>query len=133
MPATKARNLHSHITLFLWKTIKLCSAAKRKKCIANDVINIFGNLFTFHIKLFSDENNSQPVNAFDILKNVKNAIKERHLPIFDFSQSGWSYDAIPIGKRFVRELSDALWHIDKCGHKTLTYNTNGIFSICWSI
>ncbi len=28
-------------------------------------------------------------------------------------------DAIPIGKNFIKELSDALWYVDKCGHNTL--------------
>src|SRR5436309_15189198 len=44
-------------------------------CVINDIISVFGSLFTFHIKIFSDENKSQPVNAFDILKN---AAKYRH-------------------------------------------------------
>jgi hypothetical protein len=113
MPAAKARILHGHITLFLWKIINIeekltiqdlfdhivdhyvpqlkekviekiivcCSILKEQtgdkielECIASDVINIFGNLFTFYIKLFSDENNPQPVNAFDILKMLLNNV-----------------------------------------------------------
>lgn len=125
------------------KSIKVrCSISKEQtgdeielECIINDVINVFGNLFTFHIKFYSDENNLQSVNAFDILRN---ASKERYLPNFDFSNNpkandqlkldilayisshkgGWTYDATSIGKKFIRELTDALWYIDKCGPKT---------------
>lgn len=68
-----------------------------------------------------------------VQKQMITQLKLDIISYISFHRGGWSYDAIPIGKRFVRELSDALWHIDKCGHKTLTYNTNGIFSICWSI
>ena len=53
------------------------------RCVISDIVSVFGSLFTFHIKIFSDENKSQPANAFDILKNVA---KERHLPAFIFSQ-----------------------------------------------
>jgi len=69
---------------------------------------------------------------------LKNAAKERHLPTFTFSQNpkmndklkldilsyisfhkgGWTCDAVSIGKKFIRELSDALWYVDKCGSKT---------------
>jgi len=116
-----------------------CSESKEQigdeielECIASDVISIFGSHFTFRIKPFT---NHQPINAFDILIN---ATKERHLPIFDLSEKpkandqlkldilsyisfhkgGWTYDAISIGKKFIKELSDALWYIDKCGHST---------------
>ncbi|PKK57493.1 hypothetical protein RhiirC2_825681, partial [Rhizophagus irregularis] len=104
-------------------------------CIISDVVSNFGNLFTFNIKKISNENNSQLVNAFDILRN---AAKELHLPTFSFSQNpklndklkldilsyisshkgGWTFDVIPIGKKFIKELSDALWYVDKCGYKT---------------
>ncbi|RIA98003.1 hypothetical protein C1645_813387 [Glomus cerebriforme] len=93
-------------------------------CIS-DIVSIFDDLFTFHIKIFSDENESQPANAFDILKN---AVKERYQPTFTFSQNSkindklkldilsyisfykgeWTFDAVSIGKKFIRELSDAL-------------------------
>src|SRR3954468_19994312 len=66
-----------------------CSGTKEQvgdeielECIISDVVSSFGSLFTFYIKLFSNDNNPQPVNAFDILRN---AAKERHLPIFNFS------------------------------------------------
>jgi len=69
---------------------------------------------------------------------LKNAAKERRLPAFTFSQNpkmndklkldlsyisshkgGWTCDAVStIGKKFIRELSDALWYVDKCGSKT---------------
>ena len=39
-------------------------------CVISDIVNVFGSLFTFHIKIFLDENKSQPANAFDILKNA---------------------------------------------------------------
>ena len=104
-------------------------------CVISDIVSVFGSLFTFHIKIFSDENKFQPTNAFDILKN---ATKERHLPAFTFSQNpktndklkldilsyisfhkgGWTFNVVFIGKKFIRELSDALWYIDKCESKT---------------
>ncbi|CAB5367427.1 unnamed protein product [Rhizophagus irregularis] len=104
-------------------------------CIISDVVSNFGNLFTFNIKKISNENNSQLVNAFDILRNVA---KELHLPTFSFSKNpklndklkldilsyisshkgGWTFDVIPIEKKFIKELSDALWYVDKCGYKT---------------
>ncbi|GET01947.1 uncharacterized protein LOC111130598 [Rhizophagus clarus] len=119
-----------------------CSEAKEQTgdevelgCVISDIVSIFGSLFTFHIKIFSDKNKSQPVSAFDILKN---AAKKRHLPTFTFSQNpkmndklkldilsyisfhkgGWTCDAVSTGKKFIRELSDALWYVDKCGSKT---------------
>ncbi|PKY50987.1 hypothetical protein RhiirA4_546299 [Rhizophagus irregularis] len=72
---------------------------------------------------------------FDILRN---AAKELYLPTFSFSQNpklndklkldilsyisshkgGWTFDVISIGKKFIKELSDALWYVDKCGYKT---------------
>ncbi|RIA85757.1 hypothetical protein C1645_741319 [Glomus cerebriforme] len=105
------------------------------RCVISDIVSVFGGLFTFHIKIFSDENESQPANTFDILKN---AVKERYQPTFIFSQNpkmndklkldilsyisshkgGWTFDAVSIGKKFIRELSDALWYVDKCGSKT---------------
>ena len=94
-------------------------------CVISDIVSVFGSLFTFHIKIFLDENKSQPANAFDILKN---AAKGRHLPAFTFSQNpkandklkldilsyisshkgGWTYNTIFIEKKFIKELSDAL-------------------------
>ncbi|RIA93734.1 hypothetical protein C1645_819029 [Glomus cerebriforme] len=94
-------------------------------CVISDIVSVFGGLFTFQIEIFSDENESQPANVFDILKN---AVKKRHQPTFTFSQNpkmndklkldilsyisshkgGWTFDAVSIGKKFIRELSDAL-------------------------
>ncbi|CAI2177235.1 19705_t:CDS:1, partial [Funneliformis geosporum] len=164
MTVTKTRILSGHVTLLLWKIISIkesltvqdlfeyivnqyvsqlkeeiletievhCSETKEQvgdeielECIIYDVVNIFAN-----------DNNSQPVNAFEILKD---AAKKRHLPTFNFSlqnsksndklkldilsyisshKGGWTCDVIPTGKKFIRELSDVLWYINKCGNKT---------------
>jgi hypothetical protein len=123
--------------------IKVCCSKTKEQigdeieleCIISDVVSIFGNHFTFRINIFSNRNDSQPVNAFNILRNVA---KELHLPTFTFSQNpkmndklkldilsyisfhkgGWAYDVVPIGKKLIKELADALWYVDKCGSKT---------------
>jgi hypothetical protein len=129
--------------IILEKIEVYCSKTKEQtgdevelECEISDVVSIFGNHFTYKIKIFSNENDL-PVNAFDILRN---AAKELHLSTFTFSQNpkmndklkldilsyisshkgGWAYDVVPIGKKFIKELADALWYIDKCGSKTFS-------------
>ncbi|GES77337.1 hypothetical protein GLOIN_2v1718314 [Rhizophagus clarus] len=145
MPVAKAKILCSNTTLFPWKIINIeekliiqglfeyifdqyipwlkkeILLEKIEACFSN-----FDNLFTFQIKIFSNENNSQPVNIFDVLRS---ATRELRLPTFSFSQNlktndklkldilfyisshkgGWTYDVIPIRKKFIKELSDALY------------------------
>ncbi|GBB99452.1 hypothetical protein RclHR1_35260001 [Rhizophagus clarus] len=40
------------------------------------------------------------------------------LSYISFHKGGWTCDAVSTGKKFIRELSDALWYVDKCGSKT---------------
>ncbi|GBB90339.1 hypothetical protein RclHR1_17260005 [Rhizophagus clarus] len=94
-------------------------------CLISDIVSNFGNLFTFQIKILLNKNNSQPVNTFDVLRSVT---RELCLPTFSFSQnpktndklkldilsyisshkSGWTYNIIPVEKKFIKELSDML-------------------------
>ena len=51
------------------------------------------------------------------------------LSYISFHKGGWTCDAVSIGKKFIRELSDALWYVDKYGSKTFN-DKYTIFSVC---
>ena len=58
--------------------------------------------------------------TFDFLQKSKTN-DQLKLDIFSYiltHKGGWIHDIVPIGKKFIRELSNALWYIDKCDHKT---------------
>ncbi|RIA84742.1 hypothetical protein C1645_831833 [Glomus cerebriforme] len=105
MTVTKTRILNGHITLFPWKIINVKESLTIQetkeqtgdevelRCVISDIVSVFGGLFTFHIKIFSDENEFQPANMFDILKN---AVKERHQPTFTFSQNSKMNDKLKL-------------------------------------
>ncbi|CAI2186739.1 953_t:CDS:2 [Funneliformis geosporum] len=88
-----------------------CSISKEQtedeielECLVSDIINTFEH----YLPDFDFSNNPKANDQLklDILTYILSHI------------SGWTYDTTSIGKKFIRELSDALWYVDKCGPKT---------------
>ncbi|GBC02645.1 hypothetical protein RclHR1_04730006 [Rhizophagus clarus] len=106
----------------------------KMECLIIDVVKAFGNRLTFHIQSNLSYDDSS-INAFNILMISS---RTRYLPIFSFSNepksndelkleiisyieshnSSWISEFIQSGKKFIRNLVEAFWYIDKCGFKT---------------
>lgn len=103
------------------------------ECYVADVIGAFGSHITFRIQF--DLYDLSQKNAFDILMTSS---KTRTLPTFSFSEepklndelkleivsyikshdAGWTSGSMSSGKKFIKDLAEALWYVDKCGYKT---------------